>query len=75
MVDGTEVSVAEAEPAPRAPKPTSQPKIANRIRATPLRKCVILFYPFVLFCHFLVEVGGCQVKNRWANESVTCGCG
>jgi tetratricopeptide (TPR) repeat protein len=28
------------------------------ISAMTLRRCVILFYPFVWFCHFLVEVGG-----------------
>jgi tetratricopeptide (TPR) repeat protein len=28
------------------------------IKATALRRCDILFYPFVWFCHFLVEAGG-----------------
>lgn len=45
-------------PAPMEPNAKNQPIIARMIKATALRRCDILFYPFVWFCHFLVEVGG-----------------
>jgi tetratricopeptide (TPR) repeat protein len=59
----TGASDAEAETAPIALAGTSQATKVTKIRATILRGCDILLYPFLWFCHFLLEAGGMRSQE------------
>jgi transcriptional regulator with XRE-family HTH domain len=58
LSEAGEETDAEAATTPIDCTLTSEVTIANTNRAMTLRRCDIVFYPFVWFCHFLVEADG-----------------